>query len=71
MSNIVNRMQDNTPKFFKILRNIGVTLAAVSAAVFAAPVEMPDIITKIAGYLAVAGSVMGVISQTAVLNEEE
>jgi len=30
MSNIINRMQSSTPKFFKILRNIGVTLAAVS-----------------------------------------
>ena len=71
MSNIMNRMQGNTPKFFKLLRNIGVTLAAVSGAVFAAPVALPDIITNIAGYLAVAGSVMGAVSQTAVLNEGE
>lgn len=71
MSNIMNRMQDNTPKFFKLLRNIGMTLAAVSAAVFAAPVALPDTITNIAGYLAVAGSVMGAVSQTAVLHEEE
>ena len=71
MSNIINRAQEPTPKFFKVLRNIGVTLAAVSAAVFAAPIELPAIITKIAGYLAVAGSVMGAVSQTAVLHEEE
>ena len=71
MNNIVNRMQGNTPKFFKILRNIGVTLAAVSAAVFASPTHLPNIVTDIAGYLAVAGSVMGAVSQTAVLNEDE
>lgn len=71
MSKIVNRIQDKTPKFFKLLRNIGVALAAVSAAVFAAPVELPKIINDIAGYLAVAGSVMGAVSQTAVLHEEE
>jgi hypothetical protein len=71
MSNIINRVQDSTPKFFKVLRNIGITLAAVSAAVFAAPIELPAILTKIAGYLAVAGSVMGAVSQTAVLHEEE
>lgn len=71
MTNIINRMQGTTPKFFKILRNIGVTLAAVSAAVFASPVVLPNIVTDIAGYLAVAGSVMGAVSQTAVLNEEE
>ena len=68
MSKIFNRMQDSTPKFFKILRNVGVTLAAVSAAVYASP---PEIVTDIAGYLAVAGSVMGAVSQTAVLNEDE
>jgi hypothetical protein len=71
MSNIINRMQNNTPKFFRILRTIGVTLAAVSAAVFAVPVALPPFITDIAGYIAVAGSVMGAVSQTAVLHEEE
>jgi hypothetical protein len=68
MNKIINRMQDTTPKFFKILRNIGVALAAVSVAVFASP---PETVTEIAGYLAVAGSVMGAVSQSAVLNEEE
>jgi hypothetical protein len=71
MRNIVNRMQGSTPKFFKILRNIGVALAAVSAAVFASPVTLPTVITDVAGYLAVAGSVMGAVSQSAVLNEGE
>jgi len=71
MSNIINRMQDTTPKFFKLLRTIGVSLAAVSAALFATPVQLPTIVTDIAGYLTVAGSVMGAVSQTAVLNEED
>jgi hypothetical protein len=71
MSNIINRVQGTTPKFFKILRNIGVALAAVSAAVFTSPVNLPTIVTDLAGYLAVAGSVMGAVSQTAVINEEE
>jgi len=71
MSNIINRMQGSTPKFFQVLRNIGVAMAAVSAAIFASHVAMPPIVTDIAGYMAVAGSVMGAVSQTAVLNEEE
>ncbi len=71
MSNIINRMQGSTPKFFQILRTIGLSLAAVSAAVFASPVQLPTIVTDIAGYLTVAGSVMGAVSQTAVLGEEE
>jgi hypothetical protein len=71
MSTIIKRMQGTTPKFFQILRNIGMTLAAVSAAMFTAPVELPKLVTDIAGYLAVAGSVMGAVSQAAVLNEDE
>lgn len=64
-------MQDKTPKFFRILRNIGVTLATAGTAVLASPVELPSIITNIAGYLAVAGGVMGAVSQSAILQEKE
>jgi len=64
-------MQGNTPKFFQLLRNIGMAMVATSAAVFASHTELPKIVTDIAGYLAVAGSVMGAVSQTAVLNEDE
>ena len=71
MNTIINRMQDETPKFFRVLRTIGITLAAVSAVVLTTPVALPAIFIKVAGYLAVAGSVMGAVSQTAVKNEEE
>lgn len=71
MSNVINRISDKTPKFFRLLRTIGIALAAASGAVLAAPIELPSIVNSIAGYLAVAGSVMGAVSQTAVLNEEE
>lgn len=71
MSKIINRMSDKTPKFFRLLRTIGIALAAASGAVLAAPIALPAIVNTIAGYLAIAGSVMGAVSQTAVLNEEE
>jgi len=64
-------MQGPTPKYFKTLRNIGVALAAVSTAVFESHVVLPTVFTDVAGYLAVAGTVMGAVSQSAVLNEEE
>ena len=63
-------MQRNTPTFFKKLRNIGIALAGVSAAVLTAPVALPAIIIKVAGYLAVAGTVAGTVSQTAVTNDK-
>lgn len=58
-----------TPKFFKILRNVGLGLAAASAAVMAAPVAMPAAIITAAGYVAVAGAVMTALSQMAVGKE--
>jgi ABC-type xylose transport system permease subunit len=52
-----------SPTFFQKLRNIGLVLAAISAAIISAPVAMPAIITTIAGYLAVAGTVLSGVSQ--------
>ena len=66
---IIERIKAPTPKFFKKLRNIGIALAAIGTSIIAAPVSLPAIILKIAGYLAVAGSVAGGISQTAVKGE--
>ena len=66
---ISERIKAPTPKFFKKLRNIGIALAAIGTSILAAPVTLPAIILKIAGYLAVAGSVEGGISQTAVKGE--
>lgn len=57
------RLQAPTPAFFKKIRNIGLTLAATSAALLAAPVALPAAVVQVAGYLAVAGSVASAISQ--------
>ena len=63
---IVERLLSPTPTFFQKLRNIGLVLAAISAAIVATPVALPAIITTIAGYLAVAGTVLGAVSQITV-----
>lgn len=61
--NIVKRAKAPTPKFFKVLRNIGLALAAVGATILAAPVALPIIVSSIGGYLAVAGGVLSAVSQ--------
>jgi hypothetical protein len=66
---LAQRVQSPTPKFFKKVRNIGLALAAVSTSIIAAPVALPAVLIKIAGYLAVAGGVAGTVSQTAVEGE--
>lgn len=69
--NIIERAKAPTPKFFKKLRNISLLLAALGAAVMGAPVALPAIALKIAGYLAVAGGVGSAVSQVVTNGEGE
>lgn len=69
MKNVIQRVKSPTPKFFKKVRNIGLTLAAIAGTIVAAPVALPAVLVKIAGYLAVASGVAGAVSQTAVEGE--
>lgn len=66
---IIQRAKAPTPKFFKKVRNISLTIAALGTTILAAPVALPAVVLKIAGYLAVAGGVAGTVSQTAVEGE--
>ncbi|MBS1564208.1 MAG: hypothetical protein JST39_07450 [Bacteroidetes bacterium] len=66
---IFERLTAATPAFFKKLRAISLSLAAAGGAVLAAPVDLPAILTKVAGYLVVAGAVAGAVSQAAVEKE--
>jgi hypothetical protein len=67
--NIIQRVKAPTPKFFRVLRTIGLALAAASGALLAAPIALPVSVITIAGYLTVAGSVVTAVSQTAVSGE--
>ncbi|MFV5684553.1 MULTISPECIES: hypothetical protein [Flavobacterium] len=61
--NVIKRAKAPTPKFFKVLRNIGLALAAVGGTILAAPIALPVVLTSIGGYLAVAGGVISAVSQ--------
>lgn len=62
--NLKQRIESPTPSFFKKVRNIGLILVAVSATLLSTPVALPAVLIKVAGYLAVAGSVASAVSQT-------
>ena len=64
--NAIERAQAPTPKFFKILRTIGLVLLAMSGTVIAAPVVLPAAVVSVAGYMAVAGGVISAVSQLTV-----
>lgn len=66
LSSIKQRALAPTPTFFKKLRLIGLALIAVSAAIAGIGMPLSDIITKAAGYIAVAGAVLSAVSQTTV-----
>jgi uncharacterized membrane protein HdeD (DUF308 family) len=61
--NAIKRAKAPTPKFFKVLRNIGLALAAVGGTILAAPIALPAIITSAAGYAVVAGGTISAVSQ--------
>lgn len=64
--NVVERVKAPTPKFFRILRTLGLALLAISGSVIAAPVILPAAVVTVAGYVAVAGGVLSAISQVTV-----
>ena len=64
--NILERAKAPTPKFFKILRSIGLALLGISGSIVAAPVVLPAVVVTAAGYVAVAGGVISAISQITV-----
>ena len=68
---VVERVKAPTPKWFKVLRTIGITLASVGGAILASPVALPAGIVTAAGYLLLGGTVVTAVSQTGVKLEEE
>lgn len=69
--NLVERIQAPTPKWFKVLRSVGIALASVGGVVIASPVALPVGLVSAAGYLVLGGGIISVVSQTAVKTEEE
>jgi hypothetical protein len=68
---LIERMKAPTPKFFRVLRNIGLALAAAGGAVLAAPITLPAGVIAVAGYLTVAGGVITAVSQSTVDGETD
>ncbi len=64
------RLEADTPPFFKKLRLVGLILVAAGGTIVASPITLPAGIVAAAGYLIVAGSVASAVSQAAVEGEE-
>ena len=68
--NLIKRAKAPTPKFFKVLRNIGLVLVAVGGSILAAPIVLPVVLTSVGGYLVVAGGVASAVSQLTTIGEQ-
>ncbi len=68
---VVERTLAPIPKWFKILRAVGIALASVGGIIIASPIALPVGLVSAAGYLVLGGSIISVVSQTAVKSEEE
>lgn len=69
--NLVERVTAPTPKWFKIIRTIGITLTAVGGAIIAAPVALPAVLVTVAGYAILGGTVATAIAQTAMQTDND
>ena len=63
MGEIMNRVKAPTPKFFKVLRNIGLIMAGVGTVLLTAPISLPVAVVTVGGYLVTAGGVATAVSQ--------
>jgi hypothetical protein len=70
LKGLIERCKADTPPFFKKLRVVGLSLAAVGGVLVAAPIALPAALITAGGYLIVAGSVATAVSQVAVKDEE-
>jgi hypothetical protein len=66
---LLGRANAPTPKFFRKLRTIGITIGAIGTAIIAAPVALPVAVITAAGYLVTVGSVVAAVSQLTVHQE--
>ena len=60
---LAQRWKAPTPKFWKGVQNIAITLGAVAGVILTAPISLPATVVTAAGYVATAGTVAATISQ--------
>ena len=68
---LIDRLTAPTPKFFRVLRNVGLGLAAAGGILVASPIAIPAIVVTMGGYMIVAGSVATAVSQAVTTSEGE
>lgn len=63
---IRKRLREETPAFFKVLRNIAIGAVTISGVILALPLAIPAGLIAVATYVTVIGSAIGITSQLTV-----
>jgi hypothetical protein len=67
--NIYERAKAPTPKFFRILRAIGLILAGMGGVLLSSPILLPAFFENLGGYMVLSGGLISAISQVTVDDE--
>jgi len=67
--NLKERAKAPTPKFFRKLRNIAIAVVAGAGAILVSPIALPAVVTTWAGYVVLAGSMVGITSHVTIKND--
>ena len=67
---IKKRWSAKTPKFWKRVQKIAITVGAVAGVLIAAPITLPAAVVTVASYAITAGTVAATLSQLTVENNE-
>ena len=68
---LAQRWKAQTPKFWKRVQRVAITLGAVAGVILTAPVSLPTAVVTAAGYVATAGTVAATLSQLTVKDNEQ
>jgi len=64
------RWSAKTPKFWKNIQRIAITMGAIATVIMTAPIAIPAAVVTVAGYVATAGTVAATLSQLTIENNE-
>ena len=68
---IKQRWSAKTPKFWKKVQKIAITIGAVAGVIIAAPITLPVAVVTVASYAITVGTVAATLSQLTVETNDE
>lgn len=68
---ITQRWSAPTPKFWKRVQKIAITIGAVAGVLISAPVALPAALLTLSGYAITAGTVAATLSQLTIESHEQ